>query len=79
MTATIEDAEVVYAARLPDGPPLALPGSAAIIFTAATDGGTLEDILARVAEVAGLPADDIREDVTTFVAELVSLGLLTSR
>lgn len=79
MATTHEDDEVVYAARLPDGPPLTLPGSAAIIFTAATDGGTLEDILTRVVDVAGLPADEVRDDVTAFLAQLVDLGLVTLR
>jgi Coenzyme PQQ synthesis protein D (PqqD) len=70
---------VVYATTLPDGPPIVLRDTGGVIFTAAAEGGSLESILGRVAELAGADPDDIRGDVTAFVDELVRLGLLVRR
>jgi hypothetical protein len=72
-----EGGDQVYAARLPDGPPVALEGTGSLIFLAVEPGGTLEEILARVAAVAEISPSAIRSDVTSFVAELVSLGLVS--
>ncbi len=69
--------DVVYASLLPDGPPLVLQGTAGLIFVAAVDGGTPDDVLARVAALAELSPDDLRLDVLTFLDHLVTLGLLT--
>jgi hypothetical protein len=75
---TVEgDADVVYASTLPDGPPVVMGGTAALIFVVAADGGTLDEVVDRVAEAADLPPADVRPDVVQFVEHLVTLGLLT--
>jgi hypothetical protein len=68
--------DVVYATTLPDGPPVVLRETARLIFTAAAAGGTLEEIVDRVAEDSGADLEDLRDDVESFVAQLVTLGLL---
>jgi hypothetical protein len=79
LEAETADVFYVYASRLPDGPPVALGGTGGLIFTAIEPGGTLEDILQRVAGAAEIDPEEIRPDVTSFVAELVTLGLVTER
>ncbi len=74
-----EDEEVVYATRLPDGPPVVLRATGRLIFTAAAAGGTLDVILERVAAATEMDPDTIRDEVTAFVAHLVTLGLLARR
>ena len=70
---------VLYLAHLPDG---ALQGSAALIWLAATgeprpDGpAQVTDLVARE---TGLAAEDLREDVETFLRTLVEQGLLEER
>jgi hypothetical protein len=76
---TAHDSDTIYATRLPDGPPVVLPGTGGLIFVAAASGGTLEEILERVSEDAGVDREDIRDDVASFVEELLSLGLLARR
>jgi hypothetical protein len=73
------DQDALYVTTLPDGPPLVLRESAALIFLVATEGGTLEDVVARVAEQAAQPPEAIRSDVVAFVDELLRLGLLSRR
>ncbi len=67
---------VCYVARLPNGPPLVLRGSAVTVWTAASQGGSLEAIVARVAKQVGVTAADIEADVLGFLDELVAWGLL---
>lgn len=73
---------VLYLAHLPDGAPLVLQGSAALIWLAATgeprpDGpAQVTDLVARE---TGLAAEDLREDVETFLRTLVEQGLLEER
>jgi uncharacterized protein YbjT (DUF2867 family) len=69
--------DAVYASALPDGPPLVLRETAALIFLVAARGGTLDEVVAGVAEESGHPVEAIRDDVAGFVEELVHLGLLT--
>jgi hypothetical protein len=69
--------DTVYASSLPDGPPMVLHTTAALIFLEAASGGTLEEVVERVAEESGQPAQEISDDVLSFVDELVRLGLLT--
>jgi hypothetical protein len=73
----VEEDAVVYAAILPGGPIAVLDGVAAVIWTEACNGqgSTIAD---RVAAVTGSAADDIRDEVETFVDELVRRGLLTA-
>jgi hypothetical protein len=69
--------DVVYATALPDGPPLVLSGTAGLIFVAAQEGGTAEEIVDRVAHGADATAGEVRADVLGFLDHLVTLGLLT--
>jgi len=68
--------DAVYVSTLPDGPPMVLHTTAALIFLAAAGGGTLDEVVARVAEESGQPGQEIRDDVVGFVEELVQLGLV---
>jgi hypothetical protein len=76
--AVVGDDDVVYAASLPAGPIVVLDGGAAAIWVEACDGprSTLAD---RVAAVTGAAVNDIRDDVESFVDELVRRGLLTEQ
>jgi uncharacterized protein YbjT (DUF2867 family) len=69
--------DAVYASHLPDGPPMVLRGTAGLIFVVAAAGGTVDEVVAEVAETSGQPVEAIRDDVARFVEELVLLGLLT--
>ncbi len=66
----------VYAAALPDGPPLVLEGSGSLVWHAVLEGGTLDDVVERVAEAAGESAGTVAAPVTGFVEDLVAAGLL---
>lgn len=72
----VEADGVVYVAALPDGPPLVLHGPGALVWRAAVAGGTLADIVDRVAEEAGTSAAVVADDVTRFVDDLVAAGVL---
>lgn len=69
--------DAVYVSALPDGPPMVLRATAALIFVVAAGGGTLDEVVVKVADESGQPADEIRADVVAFVDELVRHGLLT--
>lgn len=64
------------AARVPDGPPLALHGPSAVIWLCAVDGGDADAIADRVADATGEHPDTVSPAVHTFLTELVSRGLL---
>jgi hypothetical protein len=68
--------DAVYASALPDGPPVVLSGTAALIFLVAARGGSLDDVVAGVAEESGQPVAEIRDDVVRFVDKLVDLRLV---
>ena len=68
--------DAVYASALPDGPPVVLSATAALIFLVAARGGSLDEVVAGVAEESGQPVEEIRDDVVSFVDELVGLRLL---
>lgn len=72
----VHDAGRSYVARLPEGPPMVLTDSAALIWAQILGGGTGIDIAGRVADVAGVPVDDIVDDVESFLDELVAHGVL---
>ena len=72
----VHDAGRSYVARLPEGPPIVLTDSAALIWAQVLTGGTGSDIAGRVAAVAGIPAADIIGDVETCLDELVAHGVL---
>ena len=69
--------DTVYASALPDGPPVVLSGTAALIFLVAARGGSLDEVVAGVADESGQPVEEIRDDVVRFVDELVDFRLLT--
>jgi len=68
--------ELTYVARLPEGPALVLADSAAVIWAEVSEGGSLEQVVERVADAFGLAPAAIEEDVAAFVEQLVALGLL---
>ncbi|ADU47695.1 PqqD family protein [Intrasporangium calvum] len=68
--------ELTYVARLPEGPALVLADSAAVIWAEASEGGSLEQVVERVADAFGLAPAAIEQDVAAFVEQLVALGLL---
>lgn len=59
---------------VPDGIPVALTDTAALIWLIAAEGS--DNIVHDVALGAAQSADDIRSDVVAFVEDLVSRGLL---
>lgn len=67
---------MAYVARLPTGRPLALEGSACLVWLAVSDGGTLEEIAATAAQMAGVEAADITDDVRTLIDSLLATGLV---
>ena len=70
-----QDGLRIFLARLPDGPLVVLEGSSAVIWQAATTSGR-GDLVSRVAESTGAPADEIGGEVERFVGELVARGFL---
>lgn len=75
--AWVEHDGTVYAAHLPDGPPLVLAGPGAAIWLSLARGGTLDDVTRRVADEVGSPAESVAADIATFVDGLVDAGLVT--
>lgn len=73
--AVVVDAGAVFVARVPAGPLHILEGSASVIWVESL-AGDRAGIADRVAERVGVEAADVREDVESFVAQLVGLGLL---
>ena len=78
-TAWVERDGTVYAAPLPDGPPLRARRAGAAIWRALAEGGTLDEVTQRVADDVGSPAEVVAADVATFVAGLVDAGLVVRR
>lgn len=66
-----------YIARLPDGPALALGGSACLVWLSIHDGGTAGEIAHRTSELATVSADDVREDVERLLGDLVAARVVT--
>lgn len=64
----------VFLMRLPDGPPVALEGTAALIWTFAAEGEA--DVAAAVARAVELPREEIADDVEAYLVRLVESGLL---
>jgi hypothetical protein len=74
----VDDAEsdpvTVYLMDLPDGPPLALRDSAALIWLVAAEGS--REVAELVAQGVGRPVEEIAGEVGKYLADLVSRGLL---
>ena len=65
-----------YAALLPIGPPVALEGSACLVWLAVADGGTLDEIVQATALMAGVDPEAISDDVHALVDSLCAGGLV---
>lgn len=65
---------VVYLMPLPDGDPVGLHGTAALIWSIAAEGEP--DVPAALAELLAVPVDTVRADVERFLTDLVAQGLL---
>ncbi len=68
------DPATVFLMDLPDGPPLVLRDSAALIWLVAAEGDS--DVAGTVADVVGRPLAEIELEVTDYLGELVARGLL---
>ena len=66
----------VIPAPLPDGPPLVLDGPAVVAWHAVLEGGTLDEVVARVAAETGESVADVADGVAAFVDGLVAAGVL---
>jgi hypothetical protein len=64
------------AARVPDGPPVALNGSSAVVWRCALGGGSTEDVVARVVEATGQDRETVTAPVQRFLQDLLGRGLL---
>lgn len=64
----------VFLMHLPDGPPVVLNDSAALIWLVAAEGE--EDVAGAIGELVGRDAHEISADVTTFLRDLVAQGFL---
>lgn len=67
----------VFLMRLPDGPPVALEGTAALIWIFAVDE-TVDDVAGAVADCVGEKRDVIADDVEAYLVSLVETGLLAA-
>jgi hypothetical protein len=74
--AVVDDGDAVYLGRLPDGPVLVLPGTAALVVQQALLDST-RPLPDRVAHDAGVPRDVVSADVEALVSGLVADGWLT--
>lgn len=72
----VEHGAAVYVASLPDGPPLVLEGTGALVWRAVLGGGGIDDVVVRVAAGAGESAEAVAAGVTAFVDGLVAAGVL---
>ncbi|WP_353808037.1 PqqD family protein [Agromyces sp. SYSU T00194] len=70
-----DDETTTYVAAIPWGPIVVLEGVAAIIWALA-QGSARAEVPRLVAEVTGADLDEIREQVDTFLSELLQRGLL---
>ena len=66
--------EELYLTKVPGGQTVLLAGTARLIWLVAADG---REVLSGVAEIVGVEPAQIEDDVTRFLADLVSRGLLT--
>lgn len=73
---------VKYVAALPDGPPLVLEASAALIWECLPDTAeliTADAVAAQVAAVSSAEPAEIHADVVAFLDALVSYGVADRR
>lgn len=67
-------AEELYLTVVPDGRTVLLKDTARLIWLVAADGGNVID---EVAELVGLPAEQVAGEIATFLEDLTARGLLT--
>lgn len=77
--AVVDEDEVVYVARLPQGPIVALDGSAQVIWRAVTDRSVSREWVSEVARRFGEPVDVVGPSAEEFVEDLLGRGLLHRR
>lgn len=70
------DEPTAYLSRLPGGPPILLEGSGCVVWLALAEGGTLEQLVASAAAMAGAREDEVRDDVETLVDQLVAIRVV---
>jgi hypothetical protein len=68
------DPATVFLMDLPDGPPLVLRDSAALIWLVAAQGDS--DVAGTVADVVGRPLREIEAEVADYLGELLNRSLL---
>ncbi len=66
------------AARVPDGPPLALLGPSAVIWLSVVEGGDAREVVDRVADATGQFRETVEEGVCGLLEDLVARGLLVT-
>jgi hypothetical protein len=71
---TQSDPATVFLMQLPDGPPLVLHDSAALIWLVAAEGSP--NVSTRVAQAVGRPVEQVAAEVDGYVRDLVDRGLL---
>jgi hypothetical protein len=76
--AWVESDDRVALLRLadPGADPVALEASAAAVWLAVEDGGSVDEVVARVAAAYAVEPVVVAADVERFLAELVSWGLV---
>ena len=67
------DVPTLYLMHVPDGIPLVLTGTAALIWLFAAEG---EDVVAALTEVIADPPPDLAETTYAYLDDLVADGLL---
>lgn len=65
---------VVFLMKLPDGEPVVLAGSAAVIWSYAAQGAV--DVCSAVAKIVSQPVEEVRPATLLFLSQLVAEGLL---
>jgi hypothetical protein len=71
---TQSDPVTVFLMQLPDGPPLVLHDSAALIWLLAAEGSS--DVPAAVAVAVGRPSEEVSGEVDDYLQDLLDRGLL---
>ena len=70
------DSSEVFLARMPDGPPLVLQGSAWLVWSVVAEHADLDDVVAQIATHTSSTPETVAPDVEVFLERLVAQGLL---
>jgi hypothetical protein len=71
-----QESTEVFLARMPDGPPLVLQGSAWLVWSVVTEHADLDDVVAQIALHTSSTPATVAPDVEAFLERLVAQGLL---